>query len=217
MRTRSHARSHTRSPTRSTLPALAAAAVTLALASCSRAPEGGAAVGPGPKGEVVAEGRLTDAQKAQAARAAEARDALAGSLLAELTGALDAGGPTAAIAVCKERAPAIAREVSARTGVRIARTSFKLRNPANAPPAWAADLVERRVSEPTHVALADGALGALLPIKTAAPCLGCHGEAERIPPEVGAALAASYPADRATGFRSGDLRGWFWVEVPKAR
>ena len=30
------------------------------------------------------------------------------------------------------------------------------------------------------------------------------------------ALAASYPADRATGFREGDLRGWFWIEVPAA-
>jgi hypothetical protein len=28
------------------------------------------------------------------------------------------------------------------------------------------------------------------------------------------ALAARYPDDRATGFAPGDLRGWFWVEVP---
>jgi hypothetical protein len=27
-------------------------------------------------------------------------------------------------------------------------------------------------------------------------------------------LAERYPADRATGFKVGDIRGWFWVEVP---
>jgi len=27
-------------------------------------------------------------------------------------------------------------------------------------------------------------------------------------------LAAKYPMDQATGFKEGDLRGWFWIEVP---
>jgi hypothetical protein len=31
---------------------------------------------------------------------------------------------------------------------------------------------------------------------------------------VTAAHAAKYPKDQATGFKEGDLRGWFWVEVP---
>ena len=30
-----------------------------------------------------------------------------------------------------------------------------------------------------------------------------------------AVLAKEYPADQATGFKENDLRGWFWVEVPK--
>ena len=32
--------------------------------------------------------------------------------------------------------------------------------------------------------------------------------------EVREALATHYPADQATGFQTGDLRGWFWVTVP---
>ena len=41
-------------------------------------------------------------------------------------------------------------------------------------------------------------------------------EVESIPADVRAALAELYPADRATGYSVGDLRGWLWVEVPAA-
>jgi hypothetical protein len=27
-------------------------------------------------------------------------------------------------------------------------------------------------------------------------------------------LAKTYPGDRATGFAAGELRGWFWLEIP---
>jgi len=27
-------------------------------------------------------------------------------------------------------------------------------------------------------------------------------------------LSTHYPDDAATGYQAGDLRGWFWVEVP---
>ena len=43
-------------------------------------------------------------------------------------------------------------------------------------------------------------------------CTACHGEA--IAPEVKAALAQSYSEDQATGFKPGQLRGIFWVELP---
>ena len=171
-----------------------------------------------PKGEprIVAAADLSPAQKDQAQRAADARDFLFRSLLAELSAALERGGPAAAIPVCRDRAPAIAKEVSAKAGLAIGRTSFKLRNPGNTCPPWAEELVEKRVSEPSHVILSGGSLGVLFPIVTAAPCIQCHGEEAKIAPAVREALAASYPADRATEFREGDLRGWFWIEVPAA-
>jgi hypothetical protein len=58
------------------------------------------------------------------------------ALKGELVGALESGGPVEAIAVCNERAPALAEETAADSGWRVARTSLKLRNPDNAPDAW---------------------------------------------------------------------------------
>jgi hypothetical protein len=58
-------------------------------------------------------------------------------------------------------------------------------------------------------------VGVLRPIAERPMCASCHGPAEKIDPVVRAALIGRYPADRATGFRNGEIRGWFWVEVPK--
>jgi hypothetical protein len=48
-------------------------------------------------------------------------------------------------------------------------------------------------------------------------CGSCHGPERTLGPGVSARLAQRYPEDRAIGFRDGDIRGWFWVEVPNAR
>jgi hypothetical protein len=42
----------------------------------------------------------------------------------------------------------------------------------------------------------------------------CHGTKDEIPEEMHVAIARAYPNDQATGFHIGDLRGWFWIEVP---
>jgi hypothetical protein len=47
------------------------------------------------------------------------------------------------------------------------------------------------------------------PIMTAPLCLTCHGDA--LDPELAAVIAERYPADRATGFTPGELRGAFYV------
>jgi hypothetical protein len=57
-------------------------------------------------------------------------------------------------------------------------------------------------------------LGALLPIHLKEQCVTCHGPAESIADDVREKLLELYPHDRAVGFKEGDLRGWFWVEVP---
>lgn len=163
---------------------------------------------------VMEDGPLTPAQEAQAQRALDARNSMFSELLRELTTALDEGGPASAISVCRDVAPRISREVSAKLGLEIGRTSFRLRNPANEPPEWAAGVVEKREKKRVHVALEDGRLGVLLPISLSAPCVKCHGMQEQIPHAVQTALQQNYPRDQATGFRVGDLRGWFWVEVP---
>lgn len=127
---------------------------------------------------------------------------------------MSSGGPAAAIEVCRRQAPKIAKEVGRQHGLSIGRTSFKLRNPDNQPPAWAKELVEQRIAEPTFLELENHSTGALLPIRLNAQCLACHGPPEKLADDVKQQLAQRYPNDQATGFQDGDLRGWFWIEVP---
>lgn len=147
-------------------------------------------------------------------RARAAAQALGARLKARLEEALAAEGPAGAIRVCSQEAPALAAQVSAEQGLRVGRTSFRLRNPANAAPAWAAEWVAARTSEPRFAPGEGGGLRALLPITTAPLCLTCHGPADALGPDVRAALGERYPEDVATGFQAGELRGWFWVELP---
>jgi len=153
-------------------------------------------------------------QEAQKQLALAARDAMAGQLMGKLLETLGSAGPAAAIGVCQQEAPQIAADTGRKFGVVMGRTSRRLRNPKNAPPAWAEPLVAAQTAESQFIALPDGQLGALLPIRLKPECLMCHGPKEQILPEVLAALSAHYPTDQATGFQSGDLRGWFWVTVP---
>lgn len=148
-------------------------------------------------------------------RADEARGAMFATLLGELMAAIEAGGHAEAITVCADRAPAIADEMARTHGVRIGRTSFRLRNPNNLAPDWAVAAVERRTEQPAEfMDDTTNTFATLTPIRLAPPCLACHGAAESLADGVAEALAARYPLDEATGFAEGDLRGWFWVEVP---
>lgn len=164
---------------------------------------------------------LSSSQQAQKRRAEEARALMYTRLSAALTQAMttpDAdgqpAGPAGAISVCKDQAPKIAQVVSRERGVMIGRTSDKLRNPANSAPAWAAALLAAKPSQPAFVVNPDGSLGAALPIALSSNCLACHGAPDKLNPRVRAALTTLYPDDHATGYQEGDLRGWFWIEVP---
>jgi hypothetical protein len=126
-----------------------------------------------------------------------------------------AEGPVAAISACRVRAPAIAEELST-GGLRVGRTSHRLRNPANVPPAWARPLLEAYVTDPEAtpraVPLPDGRWGYVEPIFTQPLCTTCHGAS--LAPELAARIEALYPEDRATGFAVDELRGLFWAELP---
>lgn len=136
-----------------------------------------------------------------------------------LQAAMKAKGPVGAIEACHERAAGITEGASA--GVKVGRTSHRLRNPRNAPAPWMqAPLVELQKAPPKvgdfrTVALPDGALGYVEPIRVGAVCLGCHGG--EIAPAVREKLRALYPTDAATGFTQGTFRGLFWAVVPPAK
>ncbi len=197
-----------------------AVAMVLLLAACSGQPE--VAETPPEDAAVAADGQwvrltpdqMTEQQKQLQAQGTEAVQAMASRLMGELHAALDEQGPDGAIEVCSMRAPEIAATVSNEFGLLIGRTSFRLRNPSNVPPDWAEALVAERTGEPVWLEGPDGAVAGMMPIRLKAECAMCHGPAEHIAEEVQATLAEMYPQDAATGFQQGDLRGWFWVEVP---
>ena len=163
---------------------------------------------------VVPTEELSETQLAQQQRGLDAVQAMAGSLMGELTTALDEDGPDGAIEVCSMRAPEISAVVSNEYGVVLGRTSHRLRNSSNLPPEWAVDLVRDQVAEPTWLVGPEGRLAGLLPIQTKAECGMCHGQREELADEVIAKLDEYYPDDEAVGFTEGDLRGWIWVEAP---
>jgi hypothetical protein len=166
--------------------------------------------------QVVTVAELVPEQRAQLERAERAKNLLASTLMDALTQELEVGGPAGAVDICRDMAPMISAHAAEENGVRLGRTSFRVRNPANRPPEWARGLVADRVAELTTLAGPEGELGVMMPIRLAEPCLACHGPRESLDQAVVAALAESYPDDEAVGFAEGDLRGWFWVEVPPA-
>ena len=157
---------------------------------------------------------LGDERQAQLAAADYAQKELATRLMKRLGESMGAGGPAAGIEVCAEEAPRIAEEVAEANNVRIGRTSYKLRNPANSGPQWVAQVVSDKSKTRRYFSGSDGALAVATPIPLGKMCRQCHGPDTAIAPEVKQALAKRYPQDMATGFEVGDVRGWFWVEVP---
>jgi hypothetical protein len=171
---------------------------------------------------LVAPGALAD-DASRIAKAREAIKGLADDLRNELVTAIKAGGPVAALQVCNSRAIEIQEQRSKAMGLSIARTALKVRNPRNA-----ADDFERKAMEGfiekmkagadpmtlehAETTTKDGAkvFRYMKPIPTAAePCLACHGS--ELKPEVAEEVKRLYPADQATGFKAGDLRGAFTV------
>jgi hypothetical protein len=145
--------------------------------------------------------------------------AIVGEFKRELQTALRAGleqGLPEAIGACQVSAPEIDQSLSG-DGVRVGRTSHRLRNPANVSPDWVTPVLEDYLRSPDDraprtVSLQDNRVGYVEPIITQALCLNCHGE--EIDRDVAESIRMLYPADRATGFRIGELRGVFWVEYP---
>ncbi|ALK09258.1 Tll0287-like domain-containing protein [Blastochloris viridis] len=161
-----------------------------------------------------------EARLALEAKAAALTKDFAGTLLGALKGAVESSGTVGAVAFCGKEAPGIAADASNRSGWIMSRTSLKPRNPAAAPDAY-----ERAVMTDFAARVAAGAPAATLKraeiveqnggrvfryiqaIPTGELCLSCHGS--NLKPEVSAKIGELYPADQATGFKQGDMRGVF--------
>ena len=161
--------------------------------------------GPGHPGEIPDE-TITEA--------ADLAARFKSTLMAALKEGL-ADGPAQAIGACSIQAPELAAELSV-GGVRIGRTSLRLRNPVNAPEPWLEPLLKEYLasgpgSEPRAVRIDDSTVGYVEPLYVAKPCLTCHGEV--IAEEVRQQIVEMYPEDDSVGFQEGDFRGLLWVTL----
>ena len=149
---------------------------------------------------------------------------LAGTLIQNLTAAMDEGGPEGAIDFCSTEAMPITDRVNASLrGIEVKRTSTRIRNPANAADsleaaalAWFEEQIATTGSVPDFWVQPEreGAARFYRPLVANAMCVQCHGPVESLSPAVAAALAERYPDDEATGYAPGDLRGLIRVTVP---
>jgi hypothetical protein len=147
------------------------------------------------------------------------------SLKGELEAAIAEGGPVNAIAVCRGAAPGIAGEISSTSGWAVGRTAMKVRNPRNAPSVREravlmkfmarAEKGEDLTKMESAAVIEEGDrryLHYMKAIPTGGVCLTCHGS--DLGPELEEAIQESYPADAATGFEAGELRGAFTFVKP---
>ena len=140
---------------------------------------------------------------------------------------LAAGGPEAALSVCRDVAPQIASRLSRESGSRIARVSLKTRNPLiGTPDAWeqsvlaafdqraAAGEKAQALESAEIVAEPQGRYFRYMKAITLQPmCATCHGSDAAIPDAVKARLREQYPHDRATGYEPGQVRGAVTVKT----
>ncbi|KAA3610678.1 MAG: DUF3365 domain-containing protein [Calditrichaeota bacterium] len=149
------------------------------------------------------------------------------SLGFKLKSTLENEGPIAAINVCKLEALDITDRISANSenSVAIKRTTFKFRNPDNAPNGF-----EKKALEHFQAAAIEGGeLPAFhiqkvtkggetffyfyKPMKAKNLCLVCHGDPANFDATLKASLQENYPADLATGYKDGDFRGLVSVKI----
>ena len=157
------------------------------------------------------------------AAAIERGRGIAGATFQQLSGRLQAAmaseGPSGALQYCSVVALPLVDSLSAVQGIRIKRTSDRIRAPHDAPDADE----QRRLNEvlallsastapadipPQAVVLGDS-VAYYQPILIAMPtCLKCHGAAGTdVDSLTMAAIRERYPGDAAMGYKVGDFRG----------
>jgi len=160
-------------------------------------------------------------------QARQVAGAMPPKLLATLTDEIAKSGAEGAIAVCRDKAPQMAKSASQESGWAIRRVSLKNRNPRAVPDAWeraALEEFDRRAAAGESPATLEKAETVTeegkphyrymkaLPVQPL--CLSCHGDTQAIPPAVHEKLKALYPEDRAVGYQPGTIRGAMSLRKP---
>ncbi|WP_126444085.1 Tll0287-like domain-containing protein [Sulfuricystis multivorans] len=166
-----------------------------------------------------------EAQLLQEARGIPAK--MVPKLLEVLQVEIDKSGHAGAISVCREKAPVMAKNLSAQTGWQIRRVSLKNRNPKAVPDAWERATLEdfeRRLDageNPTGIDKGEIVeengqkfYRYMKALPTQDLCLNCHGTPERLAPGVAEKLKELYPDDKAVGYSSAQIRGAITAKKP---
>jgi len=137
-------------------------------------------------------------------------------LLGQVMRAMKSGGPGFAVAFCNEKAMALTDSLGLVYKCTIQRITDRNRNPANR-------LSSEDAETTASFSTSQGFITRLVeqnnipvfykPIKIAMPaCLSCHGaEGKDIDAKTLGIIKQKYPADKATGYKEGDLRGWWKI------
>lgn len=144
-------------------------------------------------------------------------------LSTQLGAALQTGGVSNALGLCSVKALPLTQLVGDTNRVTLRRVTHRPRNPANRANTEEQHLLDcfqeildtgATQLEPVVVAPATNRVSFCAPIVINNPlCLNCHGvPGDTLLPEAAALLKQLYPADEATGFQMGDLRGLWRVD-----
>jgi hypothetical protein len=148
-------------------------------------------------------------------------------LVQVLSAEIAKNGLVAAIEVCQEKAPQMARAASEQSGWTVRRVSLRNRNPKAVPDAWeraALEEFDRRAAageSPATLEKWEAVAGPeraeyrymkALPVQQL--CLSCHGPAATLTQEVAGKLHALYPDDRGVGYALGQIRGAMTLRKP---
>ncbi|NWG32083.1 MAG: DUF3365 domain-containing protein [Rhodocyclaceae bacterium] len=173
----------------------------------------------------VGAARADEAQLLQEARGIPAK--MVPKLLEVLQEEIDKNGHAEAISVCREKAPEMAKNLSAQIGWQVRRVSLKNRNPKAVPDAWeraTLEEFERRLAageKPTNIDKGEIVTENgqkfyryMKALPTQDLCLNCHGTPERLAPKVAEKLKELYPDDKAVGYGLAEIRGAITAKKP---
>jgi uncharacterized membrane protein YfcA len=144
-------------------------------------------------------------------------------LSGELATAIAAGGPTAAIPICAEKAQPLVADVASARKIQMLRLTDRPRRTnqrAQGPDlatieSFRASIQNGTPPNPAVENLPNGSSVVRLPILISQPlCLQCHGTGDDISAETRTAIQALYPNDQATGYKMNDLRGIWQITIP---
>ncbi len=146
------------------------------------------------------------------------------TLVSELKKAMKEGDPLKAVEICSKKALKLTEEVSKKEGVQIKRTTFKYRNPKNAPDKYekeALEYFEKSLKEKGQLPkyyvqkVSENEYRYYMPLRIKGVCLTCHGDPAHMDKKLLEKINKLYPNDKAKGYKLGDFRGVIRVSITK--